>query len=239
LCYDRENYGRECYFKLNISLEIKNQICEIASRYGAQKIILFGSRARGDHHSRSDIDLAVYGIPLNKQGSFSLALEDELNTLLKLDIVHITEHSDAKLLANIEKDGVVLMEKMLTKYENFCKAFERLKEAVNEYEQTHSTTVRDGVIQRFEFTCELAWKSTREYLLEQGFIDVNSPKATMKEAFSCGLIDNDVAWSTLLTDRNLTSHIYDELTAEQIYERILKQHISSFEYLIVKLKENI
>lgn len=221
---------------MSISLEIKNQICEIAARYGAEKVILFGSRARGDYHDRSDIDLAIYGMPLDKQGTFSFALEDEVNTLLKFDLVHITEHSDIKLLANIKKDGVILMERLSNKFENFYKAFQRLKESVVEYEQTHSDTVRDGVIQRFEFTCELAWKTTREYLLEQGFVDINSPKATMKEAFSCNLIDNDAAWNTLLADRNLTSHVYDELTAAQIYERIVTQHIPSFEMLIDKLK---
>lgn len=224
---------------MNINFEIRNQICELAARYGAKKVILFGSRARGDHHPRSDIDLAIYGMPTEKQGSFAFAMDEELNTLLKLDLVHITDHTDPKLLSNIEKDGVVLMERLSTKLENLCKAFQRLQEAAAEYERTKSDTVRDGVIQRFEFTCELSWKTTREYLLDQGFTDINSPKATMREAFSCGLIDNDIAWNTLLTDRNLTSHVYDELTAEQIYGRIVSQHIPSIGSLISKLKDNI
>ena len=224
---------------MSISAELKQQISSIAAHYGAKKVVLFGSRARGDHHLRSDIDLAIYGMPPAQQGSFAFAMDEELDTLLKLDLVHITDNTDSKLLMNIEKDGVILMERLSTKFENLRSAFSRLKEAVSEYEQTHSDIVRDGVIQRFEFTCELAWKTTREYLLDQGFTEINSPKAAMREAFSCGLIDNDSAWNTLLTDRNLTSHVYDEATAAQIYERIASAHLPSFEALIKKLEDNM
>ena len=64
---------------------------------------LFGSRARGDFHERSDIDLAVYGMPPENRTSFWLDAED-LPTLLKLDIVHVAP----EFLSNIEKDGVIL-----------------------------------------------------------------------------------------------------------------------------------
>ena len=69
--------------------------------------MLFGSRARGDNKERSDIDLAVYGMPEPERGSFWLAAE-ELPTLLKLDIVHISPDMAPEFLQNIEKDGVTL-----------------------------------------------------------------------------------------------------------------------------------
>ena len=69
--------------------------------------MLFGSRARGDHHERSDIDLAVYGMPEQNRGTFWLEAE-ELPTLLKLDIVHISSGMNPEFLHNIEKDGVTL-----------------------------------------------------------------------------------------------------------------------------------
>ena len=83
------------------------QLAVLAAQYGAQKLILFGSRARGDHKERSDIDLAVYGMPEDNQARFWWDVE-ELPTLLKFDIVHITPGLDPKLLQNIEKDGVTL-----------------------------------------------------------------------------------------------------------------------------------
>ena len=83
------------------------QLAALARRYGARKLVLFGSRARGDHRRSSDIDLAVYGMPEKSQGSFWMDCE-ELPTLLKLDIVFMREGMDPAFLANIEKDGVTL-----------------------------------------------------------------------------------------------------------------------------------
>ena len=82
-------------------------LSQLAQKHGAQRLVLFGSRARGDHKERSDIDLAVYGMPKEHQADFWLDAE-ELPTLLKFDIVHIAPGMDPKFLTNIEKDGVTL-----------------------------------------------------------------------------------------------------------------------------------
>jgi predicted nucleotidyltransferase len=68
--------------------QIYCQLGVLARRYGARKLVLFGSRARGDFRERSDIDLAVYGMPPENRTSFWLDAED-LPTLLTLDIVHV------------------------------------------------------------------------------------------------------------------------------------------------------
>lgn len=83
------------------------RLAALAAQYGAQKLVLFGSRARGDHTPRSDIDLAVYDMPEPNRSAFWLEAE-ELPTLLKLDIVHISPEMDAGFLHNIKKDGVTL-----------------------------------------------------------------------------------------------------------------------------------
>lgn len=85
-------------------------ICNVAKKYSADRLILFGSRARGDNHDRSDIDLAVYGIQEEDKSLFWYDIE-ELPTLLKFDIVHIDDNTDTDLLESIRKDGVVLYEK--------------------------------------------------------------------------------------------------------------------------------
>lgn len=210
------------------------QLAALARKYGARRLVLFGSRARGDCRPTSDIDLAVYGMPPQNRAKFWLEAED-LPTLLKLDITHIGSSTDPRFLANIEKDGVTLMGEFSEKYEKLQHAVARLRESIAEYRETPSSTVRDGVIQRFEFTFELAWKTMREYLLDQGYSEINSPRATLKQAFVEGMI-SDEAWLAMLTDRNLTSHVYDDDTAAQIFDHIQGQYLSLFDGLIKYLK---
>lgn len=206
------------------------QLGQLAAQYGAKKLVLFGSRARGDCRQDSDIDLAVYGMPEKNCALFRLDAE-ELPTLLKLDIVHIRPDMDMRFLNNIERDGVLLMGKFEEKYTKLQAAVDRLKEALNEYESTPTSTVRDGVIQRFEFCTELAWKTLREYLLDQGYTEINSPKATIRQGFVEGAI-TDEAWLSLLDDRNLTAHVYDDKTAAAIFQRIHTQYLFMFTALI-------
>ncbi|MBQ7886033.1 MAG: nucleotidyltransferase substrate binding protein [Clostridia bacterium] len=215
-----------------LSDQLVRQITDAAVRFGVQKLVLFGSRARGDYRAASDIDLAVYG--LKSELPLRDALE-ELPTLLKFDVVPVHEGIDRLLLAEIERDGVVLMEKRITKLDQFAMAFARTREAIAEYEQTRSQVVRDGVIQRFEFTCELAWKSCREHLIEEGFSGIDSPKAAMRQAFACALIDDEQGWLNLLQARNLTSHMYSETQAQEIYEQIETAFMPLFEKLLLKL----
>lgn len=83
---------------------------ELGEKYACEKIVLFGSRARGDAHERSDIDLAVYGLNEQKQALF-WADVDDLPSLLKFDLVFVSENTDTDLLKNIKKDGVILYER--------------------------------------------------------------------------------------------------------------------------------
>ena len=212
------------------------QVKQLAHRYGVPKLVLFGSRARGDHHSRSDYDFAVWGCSPQQRAQFRDAVENDLDSLYSVDLVFVGENTDAALLQNIEKDGICLLDRYNTEFENFSNAVERLREGVQAYQDTPVKIIRDGVIQRLEFTCELAWKTTREFLLDQGFTDLNSPKATMRKAFSYGLIDDEQAWIALLNARNQTSHIYDDATAQEIYAQIESEFVPLFDQLIEQLK---
>lgn len=87
--------------------QLYQRLAELAQRHGARRLVLFGSRARGDCTERSDVDLAIYDMPEKNRGRFWLEAE-ELPTLLKLDIVHITPDMNPDFLRNIEKDGVTL-----------------------------------------------------------------------------------------------------------------------------------
>ena len=70
--------------------------------------------------------------------------------------------------------------------------------------------VYDGVIQRFEFTFELSWKLMKSFLEYMGITDLRSPRATIREAYAYGLIEDGDKWIDMLVDRNKTSHLYDE-----------------------------
>ena len=198
-----------------------NEIAVILKKYNSViKAVLFGSRARGDNTEKSDYDIAVFAPGITQAEKLSILNEiDDLNTLHKIDLVFMSE-KNIVLNDNIKKDGKVIMDKLEIKLNNFRNALERLKESITEEEKSNSTVVRDGVIQRFEFTTELSWKTAREYLLSLHVMDINSPKTVLKEAYNNNLIDNEEAWLQILTDRNSTSHIYDEDFAKEIFQRI-------------------
>lgn len=102
-------------------------------------------------------------------------------------------------------------------------AVARLREAAAELE---TSIVRDAVIQRFEFSFELVWKTLKLYLERQGH-ECGGPRPTLKRAFAEGLIptaeEADV-WLQMLEDRNLASHAYDEAIAIRIYRNVARDY---------------
>lgn len=89
--------------------QIINEICALAQKHHIQQVILFGSRARGDYKRTSDIDLAVRGGEVER---FFLDVEEETSTLLKYDIVDLDREIQPELLESIQKEGIVLYEKI-------------------------------------------------------------------------------------------------------------------------------
>lgn len=85
------------------------EIRKLAEKYGVNKVILFGSRARGDYRPKSDIDLAVQG---GDTVRFSLDVDEETSTLLKYDIVDLDASVQKELLESISKEGIVIYEKI-------------------------------------------------------------------------------------------------------------------------------
>lgn len=83
---------------------------------------------------------------------------------------------------------------------DFEKSAQRLKEAASKKE--FSDLEKDGVIQRFEFTFELAWKTLKDYLENQGFSSVASPKKALQKSFSMDLVSEGNVWINMLEDRN-------------------------------------
>ncbi|MCC8103611.1 MAG: nucleotidyltransferase domain-containing protein [Clostridiales bacterium] len=92
-----------------IRSQVIQEIRTLAQRHRIQKVILFGSRARGDYHRTSDIDLAVSG---GNIAGFCLDVEEETTTLLQYDLVNLDGSVQEELRQSIEKEGVVLYEKV-------------------------------------------------------------------------------------------------------------------------------
>ena len=209
---------------------VLKKIIAVASQYSVGKAVLFGSRARGDSTKKSDYDIAFVlpGMTDDTKNKILNELED-IDTLYKIDAVFL-ENLDGndELTKNIRKDGIVLMDKFQTKFHNFKNALTALEVAVSDFDKTALLSVRDGAIQRFEFTAELAWKTVREYLIDEGIAEINTPKSVMKAAFAANLVDDEDGWIGILNDRNTTSHIYDEEEADKIFERIRSNHIALF-----------
>lgn len=128
----------------------------------------------------------------------------------------------------------------MKKIENYLRAIGHLKEAVDIYSvQPENDLYRDGLIQRFEFTVELAWKSLKEYLEDQGVaITRATPKAILKDAFAAGVIQEDQVWILILHARNLTSHIYTEETAQTIARQVCIDFLPTLQKLETFYLEN-
>lgn len=88
---------------------VLEEICQFAQKYQLDKVLLFGSRARGDYRERSDIDLAISG---GKTALFTVDVQEYTSTLLKYDIVSLDAPMQPELLSSILKEGKLLYEKI-------------------------------------------------------------------------------------------------------------------------------
>ena len=93
---------------MNLKHELIEEIKTLAEVNGITKVILFGSRARGDNHRTSDIDLAVTG---RNYSGFSIDVEEETNTLLRFDCVNLDSAVNEDLMESIKREGVTIYEK--------------------------------------------------------------------------------------------------------------------------------
>lgn len=102
------------------------------------------------------------------------------------------------------------------RFQNFDKAFKRLTDAIQIIRNDpDNVLLQAGLIQTYEFTFELAWKTLKDYLEMEGFT-VSSPRATLRQAFQSGYIQQGDVWLKALNDRNLTPHTYDDEVAKEV-----------------------
>ena len=125
------------------------------------------------------------------------------------------------------------MKRFEERKDDLIKATNKLKEALSE-EPTELAI--DGVLHRFEFTFELAWKSMKDFLEYNGISEnIGSPREILKEAFSAGLIENGEIWMDMMISRNELSHLYDEEASREIFDDIKEKYILEINKLVKKL----
>ena len=122
------------------------------------------------------------------------------------------------------------------RFENFDKSYKLLKKYSNQ--EITTELERAGIIQFFEMTFELAWKVLKDYLVSEGYM-VKSPRETVKQAFQIGLIDNGHIWIDALSNRNLTTHTYDEKLATKMTSEILNAYLPELDKLYNKLSKEL
>ena len=121
------------------------------------------------------------------------------------------------------------------RFENFKKANKNLLETAEEIDKSNLNKIYTmALIQAFEMSFELAWKTMKDYLENDGIL-TDSPRTTIKEAFSSRLIEDGQLWINMMESRNKTSHTYKEEFASVVAQEILDNYIS----LLSKLEQTL
>jgi len=115
------------------------------------------------------------------------------------------------------------------RFQHYQQALARLEEAVTlAQERPLSHLERQGLIQAFEFTHELAWKTLKGFLEYHGVQDLYGSKDVTKAAFKAELLEEADVWMDMIVSRNLTVHTYNEATARRIAEEVCQQYFPCF-----------
>lgn len=119
------------------------------------------------------------------------------------------------------------------RFTNYEKALNQLADGLDVKSPTKLE--QEGIIQRFEYTFDLAWKVLKDFLQYQGYHEITGSRDAFREAFKNGVIENGDVWMRMIENRNLTSHTYDEDTAENIFISIQNEYFPLF----LKLKKRL
>ena len=124
------------------------------------------------------------------------------------------------------------------RFENFERAFGLLQEAFAQSCAEMSDLEKEGAIQRFEYTFELAWKTLKDYLVYSGVVfDQITPRSVIKQAFAAKIIQDGQTWIEMLDQRNLMSHTYDDESFRIAFDSISRSYLAAIEQVFTWLKQ--
>ena len=122
------------------------------------------------------------------------------------------------------------------RFANFEKAFLLLKQAVETYDDNADAIIKEGIIQRFEFTHELAWRVLKDFLEYEGYQNVTGSRSATRIAFNVDLLENGQVWMDMIESRNRTVHTYQESILEQEYKKVAGPYFDCFADFYEKMK---
>lgn len=123
------------------------------------------------------------------------------------------------------------------RFSNFKRAMAQLEKAVNlAGERELSDLEKQGLIQGFEVTHELAWKMMKDFIGGRGNVSIYGSKDATREAFQLELIEDGDGWMSMIKSRNQTSHTYNEEVADEITHNIIHQYFKLFVSLRNKME---
>jgi nucleotidyltransferase substrate binding protein (TIGR01987 family) len=232
-----------------LSVRQWRQIFAILSRYGKRInwVKLFGSRARGDYKPVSDVDLAIASTE-NLVTPLQLDF-DQSQLPFTFDLIDYRRQPNQKLKDAIDREGKLLWavdgkgewmmtkEQLRLKWEDYHKALHRLEIALSKTLDEDDLYL-DATIQRFEFTFELAWKLMKAVLEYEG-IEATSPRSSIREAWKQHLIGDAEKWLDMQVKRNLSSHTYNEETAQDIYRHIKEDYVDLLQDLDQEIRSRL
>ena len=126
------------------------------------------------------------------------------------------------------------------RFRNFSRAFRRLQDALQEGAEALNELEQEGVIQRFEYTFELAWNTLKDRLEHDGMVLSSvTPRAVIRSAFQAKLISEGERWVDMLVDRNRMSHTYDSDTFEAIIKEIEEHYLDRLNELHTRLSREM
>ncbi|MGE4170241.1 MAG: nucleotidyltransferase substrate binding protein [Candidatus Margulisiibacteriota bacterium] len=119
------------------------------------------------------------------------------------------------------------------RFDNFKKALAQLENGLAL--ETPSDLEKEGIIQRFEYTYELAWKTLQDLLESKGYSDIRGPRPVIEQAFSDGYLEDGEGWMAMLKHRNDTVHTYNQSRADDVYTHIRTAYCDLFRRLQARL----
>ncbi|MDA3917692.1 MAG: nucleotidyltransferase substrate binding protein [Deltaproteobacteria bacterium] len=115
------------------------------------------------------------------------------------------------------------------RFQNFKKAYEQLRDPVLKVDEL-SDLEKEGMVQRFEYTFELAWKTLKDYLEEQQ-VNAKFPREVIKQSFHYEIIQDGEIWMDMLEKRNLMAHTYEETIFRDSVQKIANEYFKAISQL--------